>query len=195
MDRNLKKELNRQKILTATLKLYLKQGIKATSVRDISRESQISYVTMYKYFDNKNVLTQSALACLIDQAFAEAQKTILNRKLTFMERMHAFPNHKHLFTTSTSEVITELNNYIQADEILTTKITEHLNELFKLILQEGRKAGFVQTTASDQAIIMLLSALNSFRTNVSNEKFHQLIPDIIQILLYGLAHPGQKLPH
>lgn len=56
--RERKKELNRQKIIAAAKKLFLRKGISATNVRDISTVSGISYVTMYKYFYDKNDLIQ-----------------------------------------------------------------------------------------------------------------------------------------
>ena len=52
------KEQNRTQIIEAAKRLFLAQGIQKTSVRQISQESGISYVTMYKYFADKEALVQ-----------------------------------------------------------------------------------------------------------------------------------------
>lgn len=83
MKREELKEQNRTQIIEAAKRLFLAQGIQKTSVRQISQESGISYVTMYKYFADKEALVQEVLTGLIDTSFADAQATIKNSSQPF----------------------------------------------------------------------------------------------------------------
>lgn len=85
MQREEKKELNRKKIITAAKTLFLTKGIYATNVRDISKKSGISYVTMYKYFSDKNELVNLVCQELIDEAMANAYSKLNNDTLTFLK--------------------------------------------------------------------------------------------------------------
>ena len=77
--------------------------------------------------------------------------------------------------------------------LLLKTLQERIKNFFQIIINEGRKSNYIQTTASDQAIIDLFTLL-IFRDNTGKtQPDPQRAADIIQIILYGLTNPGQQL--
>ena len=46
----------KQQLVETGKKLFLKHGVKRISIEEICRESEVSKVTFYKYFKNKQAL-------------------------------------------------------------------------------------------------------------------------------------------
>lgn len=113
MKREELKEQNRTQIIEAAKRLFLAQGIQKTSVRQISQESGISYVTMYKYFADKEALVQEVLTGLIDTSFADAQATIKNSSQPFLQRLQAIPNTSSLGAITSQASYEELSKTIE----------------------------------------------------------------------------------
>ena len=167
MKRKELKEQNRTQIIEAAKRLFLAQGIQKTSVRQISQESGISYVTMYKYFADKEALVQEVLTGLIDTSFADAQATIKNSSQPFLQRLQAIPN------TSSLGAITSQASYEDG--------------LFTTFIQIGRRDGFITTPASDEAIITILTSLVYYGDANGHEPDPKQAEGIVNVLLYGLT--------
>lgn len=59
--RSTKGELTRQAVLAAAIRRFGRDGFRATSVADISRDAGVSGTVAYAYFDNKEALFLAAL--------------------------------------------------------------------------------------------------------------------------------------
>ncbi|WP_310663297.1 TetR/AcrR family transcriptional regulator, partial [Lactobacillus jensenii] len=116
--RERKKELNRQKIIAAAKKLFLRKGISATNVRDISTVSGISYVTMYKYFYDKNDLIQIVCREVIDEVINYAYSQLNNENLTFFEKLHRLSFKETFEKIYGTTAFIDFSNYINSDKKL-----------------------------------------------------------------------------
>ncbi|WP_421016855.1 TetR/AcrR family transcriptional regulator [Furfurilactobacillus rossiae] len=76
MKRNEKKAVNRNKIIAAAYSLMLHNGFQKTSVRDVSRESGISLVTMYKYFPSKDELVHAVILQMVRESIVHSQDVL-----------------------------------------------------------------------------------------------------------------------
>lgn len=54
-------KVTRQKVVDAALLLFLKQGIKKTSLENVAYQAGITRVTIYRYFPDKQTLVEAAL--------------------------------------------------------------------------------------------------------------------------------------
>lgn len=187
MKREELKEQNRTKIIEAAKRLFLTQGIQKTSVRQISQESGISYVTMYKYFADKEALVQEVLTGLIDTSFADAQATIKNSSQPFLQRLQAIPNTSSLGAITSQTSYEELSKTIETTPKLRAHVHAKLNGLFTTFIQIGRRDGFITTPASDEAIITILTSLIYYGDAIGHKPDPKQAEGIVNVLLYGLT--------
>ncbi|TFZ16151.1 TetR/AcrR family transcriptional regulator [Limosilactobacillus fermentum] len=181
------KEQNRTQIIEAAKRLFLAQGIQKTSVRQISQESGISYVTMYKYFADKEALVQEVLTGLIDTSFADAQATIKNSSQPFLQRLQAIPNTSSLGAITSQASYEELSKTIETTPKLRAHVRAKLDGLFTTFIQIGRRDGFITTPASDEAIITILTSLVYYGDANGHEPDPKQTEGIVNVLLYGLT--------
>lgn len=187
MKREELKEQNRTQIIEAAKRLFLAQGIQKTSVRQISQESGISYVTMYKYFADKEALVQEVLTGLIDTSFADAQATIKNSSQPFLQRLQAIPNTSSLGVITSQTSYEELSKTIETTPKLRAHVRAKLDGLFTTFIQIGRRDGFITTPASDEAIITILTSLVYYGDANGHKPDPKQAEGIVNVLLYGLT--------
>lgn len=62
-----------QRIFTAALTLFGRNGFQRTSMADIAREAEIARATLYLRFSDKDALFEALAASLVDEAIARAE--------------------------------------------------------------------------------------------------------------------------
>ncbi|MFA6772038.1 MAG: TetR/AcrR family transcriptional regulator, partial [Dehalococcoidales bacterium] len=68
-----------QKILSAATGLLASQGVKKTSINQISKKAEVSPVTIYNYFGSKAGLVKETIKYLATQKLEEAEKLFSGR--------------------------------------------------------------------------------------------------------------------
>ncbi|WP_281165499.1 TetR/AcrR family transcriptional regulator [Liquorilactobacillus sicerae] len=177
-----RKALNRQKIIDAACKLIIKHGFKNTSVHDISRLSGISYVTMYKYFNDKQSLFKLVAKNLIDQQLSVFKKILTDEDVDFLTRLERLTTYQNLSPELHSELKKTLKQFPEIKEYFN----QQLLIVWKLIIKAGRNSGFIQTSVSDKVIFQLFTALWEYLDQISNAEIKQFLPGLGQLLLFGL---------
>lgn len=181
--RERKKELNRQKIIAAAKKLFLRKGISATNVRDISTASGISYVTMYKYFSDKNDLIQIVCREVIDEVINYAYSQLNNENLTFFEKLHRLSFKENFEKIYGTTAFIDFSNYINSDKKLAVYINQRINNSWIKIVEAGRQDGFIHASASDEQICKFLSLI----FKLDHNEVKKNINEYGELFLYGLA--------
>lgn len=181
--RERKKELNRQKIIAAAKKLFLRKGISATNVRDISIVSGISYVTMYKYFYDKNDLIQIVCREVIDEVINYAYSQLNNENLTFFEKLHRLSFKETFEKIYGTTAFIDFSNYINSDKKLAVYINQRINNSWIKIVEAGRQDGFIHASASDEQICKFLSLI----FKLDHNEVKKNINEYGELFLYGLA--------
>lgn len=154
MKRDEKKKLNRQKIIDAAYTLLMKNGVKDTSVRDVAKQSGISYVTMYKYFEDKEDLVSEVVLKIFDM-YADQLMEIVNSKMDFWEKLRAFSkNANQMQKNLNPELFHCFFKVING----TGKVAEYASEvndkLWNILIKDGRKSGAITIDVNDDSVIM-----------------------------------------
>ena len=68
-----------ERILDAAQRLFVRYGVKRTSVDDIVREAGIAKGTLYLYYDSKNALFAAVAARLCTKLLADAHQALFWR--------------------------------------------------------------------------------------------------------------------
>lgn len=97
MNREEKKRLTRLNILVISEKMFSKQGIKKTDIRDIAKQSGVSTVTFYKYFPSKDELLTQITILKLTEASASIKEELevsTDNILSIMKRIENLIDEK-----------------------------------------------------------------------------------------------------
>src|SRR5690554_5735283 len=89
-----RREQKKKDILQAALDLFMKYGTQKVSVSEIAKKANVSQVTIYNYFESKDLLINEVLKYYIDKVWNE-QIQILDSDLPFNEKLQTIAFQKH----------------------------------------------------------------------------------------------------
>lgn len=169
MKRDEKKKINRQKIIDAAYTLMMKNGVKDTSVRDVAKSSGISYVTMYKYFEDKEALVAEVILKIFDR-YADQLMAIVNNDLDFWSKLRAF-------SSNASQMQKELNPELFHCFFKVIngkgKVADHASavndKLWSILIRDGRSTGAITIDVSDDSIVMFSNMFIRYVNNPLND--------------------------
>lgn len=149
--RKAKKETD---ILQASISLFMKYGIKKVSIAEIAKEANVSQVTIYNYFGNKDQLVEHALTYYINQIWEEYNE-IINSDLPYKEKIKHIILKKSLTGQKIHEglyekVMTDFTNDRGALKGYQEKAMPMIMNLFN----EGKEKGYIDPAISNEAIII-----------------------------------------
>ncbi len=189
MKRNEKKVVNRNKIIVAAYSLMLHNGFQKTSVRDVSRESGISLVTMYKYFPSKDELVHAVILQMVRESIVHSQDVLEDDSLDFIEKFRQYTADSAKLRANISQAeLDEISKIINSSSEIQEKIQKWQDDLGKKLINYGRKTGEIRTSVSDEAIKTFAIMLSQYVTNApSGTMNEELISQLESLFLFGLA--------
>jgi len=128
MKRAEKRAFNRQLIISTTDQLIRQQGISQTSIRQISEQSGLSIMTIYKYFTDKTDLINQTIIAMLNEQFDQADQIILSQEMSFAERIQKIPGPDKFIQTVPDGIGQEIIDAVKQtpilDEILQNRISQ-----------------------------------------------------------------------
>ncbi|OEH94345.1 TetR/AcrR family transcriptional regulator [Bacillus solimangrovi] len=191
-----RKEAKKEQILEAALTLFSKNGVQETNIQDIAKKANVSQVTIYNYFINKDKLIYEVAntfleqqmqifeqAILIEAPFTEKIKSLMEQKLTFSSTYS--PDFIYLLVSDRKDI----------EELVTQYSNERSFPLLQQLIQEGRQSGFIDETLSDQSIFFYLNMFsNEIRKNpllhTDPASLTKITEEMLHLFFYGLI--GKK---
>lgn len=187
MKREEKKLQNRQKLIDAAYELMMTKGVRQTSVRDVSDLAGISYVTMYKYFKNKDELTVEVALKLFDPYLHDAIKQANDPKLDFMQRMHAFTNQAVVIRDKFPDgEFDEMFNAVRHSPKFAESMMKWNTEYWDIMIRNGRESGFITTSVSNEAIRCNADMLTRYVNLPQNHISPDVVHELEQLFISGL---------
>lgn len=189
MKRDEKKQANRQKIIDAAYQLVTSKGIKDTSVRDVADESGISYVTMYKYFADKNDLIDEVMIRIFDQYSQQLMAIAQNSNLQFGDKLRKFSNNaQQLRGSLDDEVVDYFFKLIDIPGKVGQHASEFSNKLWTIMIADGKKKGDIKTEVSDRIVIMYTEMFMRYINNPDNKMPENDLCDFEKLFMNSLIH-------
>jgi len=186
-----------QKILSAATGLLASQGVKKTSINQISKKAEVSPVTIYNYFGSKAGLVKETIKYLATQKLEEAEKLFSGRRpylerlaeLVFLKSSNLNQYHPELLKEMAATKDPELKEYLEG------QVYPEAMEAFTAFLEEGKSSGYIRPELSARSIQLfteMFKYLASSYPQIYNDspENHRLINEIWRIYLYGLM--GQE---
>ncbi|CAA0079403.1 HTH-type transcriptional regulator TtgR [Mycolicibacterium vanbaalenii] len=185
----------RDQILEAANQCFTQLGIHRTSVQDVARMANVSRGTVYRYFEDRNVLIDAAIEFGAQKFYrlvadAMAEKTTLAEKLGAMAETHAAILLDHRTRNRLMADDSELMRHMIADgDTAVRRSTQFLMPYVKDAQERGEVGGSVDVTAASE---WLARIIYSFSTVNEAQTFDMSKPDTVRRYVETFAINGLR---
>ena len=175
----------RAQILSAAERLYLRYGIRRTSVDDVAREAGIAKGTIYLYYDSKESLNAAVVgkicAEILDagrQALA-VPDTLVKRLVGFLDAWKGKPSRLIASSPHTAELI---ESTARVPAAITADFYAQMHAVLGSAL---RDAGIVH---DDAATMLFAAAVGTLQTgDIGEAAYRSRLTLLVETLLRGLS--------
>jgi AcrR family transcriptional regulator len=180
----------RIRILDAALSLFLRYGVKRTSIDDVAREAGIAKGTVYLYFDSKTALFAAIAARLCADTLAQARGIIRDAK-PLTERIVAFLDCYVGKTHRLAAQSPHVAELAASKEAIATATYEGLDRRMRSLLKGLlAEAGIVDAGATE---MFLAAALGTLRTgDIEERTYRTRLSAMTNILIAGLTRKVER---
>jgi AcrR family transcriptional regulator len=174
----------RARILSAAQHLFLRYGVKRTSIDDVAREAAIAKGTVYLYYESKNDLFAAVYERLCSDILATARQTLLQeRPLTerLVDFLDSYIGHMHRLVAHSPHVA-ELT---ESKEALAATVYANFDfQMRGLIRTALNESGITRKGAID---MFLAAALGALRTgDIAEKPYRARLAAVVETLVLGL---------
>ncbi|MFC6206499.1 TetR/AcrR family transcriptional regulator [Levilactobacillus tongjiangensis] len=188
-----RKQRQRQSILAAGMKLFMRDGYKPTHIKAVAAEAGVSQVTLYKYFDSKLELGHQVVIDLINQGYASFRETVDNQQMSFTEVVKWMMTTKVAMSDGLnpdfySFVIDEMQGNLGSHAVKDA-YEAGKKEFWDAMVARGRAAGSINPQISNEALMLFLDMYVDFfsRAKVGPDEYQHLVDQLMHLFFYGLV--------
>lgn len=184
--RSLKK---RQEILRASEELFLREGIRGSTMKEIAKSAKVSPVTIYNYFGCKERVVYEVVKKLLEDYTRRFEDIVYDSSFTFREKANKLLNFEIELIDSLSEDLVQ-TFYRPNDKDLKKLVSWYTDNRLVVGLQhmirEGRKEGEVSTAVEEESIMVYLELFKSLtKVDVRHDK--NRLKDLMHMFFYGIG--------
>ncbi|OGN90071.1 MAG: hypothetical protein A2158_03055 [Chloroflexi bacterium RBG_13_46_14] len=193
-----RKEQKKESIIRAALELFMQYGFKKVSINDIAVKANVSPVTIYNHYGNKDNLVYEVIRHQLG-LMMENYKKIIYSEGTFKEKIKEIVFSKVEVASQFKGVLTPL--VLRDNSVFKPSIYEEFEqEAMKMTLdlfEEGKREGCLGKDISDQTLIIYLEILksgisSSTRLYTDEESYPRIVRELNELILYGLVDTGDR---
>ncbi len=123
----------RQQLINIGTELFLKHGVKRVTIEEICEKAEVSKMTYYKYFDNKEALLKTIRDDLMERGFSKFDE-INTMDVTFIEKIGLMSKWRmEFFSAIQSEFLDEI---IEMKDYKKAYMTRYIDNI-KTAQQKG----------------------------------------------------------
>lgn len=193
MNGHIKRAVNKQnQIKKSTLELLNKYGPSKVSIDEIANHANVSKVTIYKYFDNKNGLYREVIKMIFDENIKAVQQ-VINDDIPFFQKLKIIIATKsNSLSYMKGEFLDELiKNDNEIEEYIDGNYKNKIKEIMFAFYEQGKCEGCIDKNLSNEMIYLyidifkigLLEKSLDSESLVSNSNTFE---ELIDLFFYGL---------
>lgn len=185
-----------KKLMDTALALFQKRGFKSVTVEEICRTADVSKMTFYKHFRNKEDLVLQIIKNLYEGAIDKG-KTILKSSKPHRERIADLLEWKiQMLDQFTPSMLLDMKDFDPAlVHFIQEKSSESLS-LFEDFIRDGQKDGVFRENLNIGFLMHIFQILsNSFYSENLEQYFtsyEDYIREYLDFLFYGLTEREDK---
>lgn len=180
-------------IMDTAKRLFWKHGLKRITVEEICKEAEVSKMTFYRNFENKNNLAEQVLIREMERG-SGAYDNIMALPVPFEDKIAKFVQLKHELSQDISEEFIK-DIYKTDNKSLQFRIESNRKEMLsklRLDLIKAQNIGEIRSNLKIDFVIYMLQSLNEKMLDqrlISMYKNpHDLIMELTNFIFYGLLN-------
>ena len=183
--------MKRKQLIHTAKDLFFKYGIKRVTVEEICQEANVSKMTFYKNFKNKNELVKNMVIQMTDDAMDQYRK-ILDSDMPFEEKVRATIQMKMDGSAQMSQEF--FSDYLpHAEPEFLEFIKKRMHESYALVIKDYAKAqkkGEIRQDLKLEFIIWYLDKMLTLMADEQLEKMYDnpqdMILEMVNFFFYGI---------
>jgi AcrR family transcriptional regulator len=188
-------DVKREKLLVTGKSLFFKHGFKRVSIEEICKEADVSKVTFYKHFKDKNDLIRSILRATFDEGMTR-YRSIMQSDDPFPEKVRALIRMKLEQSESFGqEFIHEL--FMHAGPEITGLMDElrsRNTEVWMNDFADAQRSGDMRSGIHPEFIVYFINRMSEMSGDENLLKYYasprDLVREMMEFFFYGaLARP------
>jgi len=186
-------EKHRQIIQTGQ-KLFFKFGIKRVTIEEICKEANVSKMTFYKHFKNKNELVKEITTLIMEVNLKKYREFMDRTDITFEEKIRQTIQMKMEGTSDISDAYFD-DYMIHNDPELADFIQTESAKVYKEVLNdymEAQKRGEIRQDIKPEFIQYLLNHLLKMAKDEKlsglYEHTQEVIMELVNFFFYGIMN-------
>ena len=185
------KNLKLQQIVDTAHDLFFRFGFKRVSIEEICRTANVSKMTFYKHFKNKNELVKFLMNEIYDQASNEYYE-IMDQNIPYAEKTEQAIQWKLVMQENMSQEF--INEYLDSSDpeiksYFLQKRKEVLNEIIN-DYQKAQKNGDIRSDIKPEFILYMITKLTEMYKDDNLLKMYNtpkgLTKEVINFFFYGI---------
>lgn len=150
-------EKKKKAIIDVTFSLLNEKEIKDITVEEIAGAAEVSKVTLFKYYQNKNHLMNLVIIKALDFMAAQAQE-LIDSDLNFEETLHAITDMKVGQIKKFSQTFMQnlMTQYSENPALFDTDAQLLQQQMIKQLFQKGRKEGEIASDISEEEFLLII---------------------------------------
>ena len=177
-------------IVSTAKDLFWKYGIKRVAIEEICKEAEVSKMTFYKFFDNKNDLATTIIDQVYDEGLEDYRKIMASDK-SFKNKLLDLT---HLKLNAVNHISHEfLHDWIKLidkdSKLMQEKVNSYLDIIMKE-LTEAQKNGEIRADIKPEFISYFLNHLltltNDPQLNTLYPEAEDMIMELMNFFFYGV---------
>ncbi len=174
-------------ILRAAQGLFFTHGVANTKIADIARKANVSQVTIYNYFGNKDKLLSEAIRQHMACSLKVSEKLLLE-DIPFKEKMEKAIATKKISGTQLSKEFLDTVPWEKPEiQHLFKEMRAKSHHFIEQMIKQGKAEGAIHPSITLEAYIAYISAIDSLLTDPDFLKTsNEYKPAIERLVWYGL---------
>jgi len=182
----------KEAVVKAARELFCQRGVQGVTVAEIARKAQVSQVSIYNYFKDKDSLAREAFASLVSEAIFGIEE-MLAAPLPFEEKLEQLISYKlSLITAVSASGFSEAASDDKALRRIFGQATREASRVvFEKFILSGQEGGAIDPSIPLEAAVDYLETTLSL---LQSPPFMASAPErkegVMKLFLYGLI--GKK---
>jgi len=175
-------------IVAAALELFGEKGFVNVSIKKIAALANVSQVSIYNYFTNKEALIKECTNIMMEELLQNA-KDLLIQNIDYKEKLFS------ALSLCSNNINHSLYEYFSSEaledkvllNLLTESINEQKNKIYRDYIELGKQEGVIDNSISTSTILDLIEAINIIGSKIAPvEIMKSRESEIQKLFLYGI---------
>lgn len=181
-------EKKQNAVLKTTLQLINEKAISDITVDEIAQLAEVSKVTLFKYFKNKNHLMNVVLIQALQQMVQKIDAIIesdLDFESTYRAVVALEREELYQYRPFFSENL--MFQYSKSPDFFDDETLKSQSKIYEALFQKGKSEGVIDANFSKSDFMMLITIFMEGMKKISAEQLFEKTETLTQFFLHGLS--------